>query len=63
MPLFPRKKDKFKWDEKFVWNSFLIEDFINGPNVHYKWILPVIHGFISMLSKYLLINYVPLITL
>jgi phosphatidylinositol 3,5-bisphosphate 5-phosphatase len=46
-----RKKDQYPWDEKFVWNFYLIEDLLKIVK-NKKWILPVVHGYISMLSKY-----------
>jgi hypothetical protein len=45
-----RKKDMYSWDEKFVWNFYLIKDLL--PIIKFKkWILPLVHGYINMLSK------------
>lgn len=45
-----RKKDLYSWDEKFVWNFYLIQDLL--PLIKFKkWILPVVHGYINVLSK------------
>lgn len=41
----------YPWDEKFVWNYFLIKDFMNTQGISQKWILPVIYGYINILSK------------
>lgn len=45
-----RKKDMYSWDEKFVWNFYLIQDLLSIIKFK-KWILPVVHGYINMLSK------------
>jgi SacI homology domain len=45
-----RKKDLYSWDEKFVWNFYLLQDLL--PIIKFKkWILPVVHGYINVLSK------------
>ena len=46
-----RKKDLYSWDEKFVWNFYLMEEFMKSDKVNKKWILPIIHGFVNTLSK------------
>ena len=40
----------YSWDEKFVWNFYLIQDLLSIIKFK-KWILPVVHGYINMLSK------------
>lgn len=50
MILNKRKKDLYSWDEKFVWNFFLIQDFLSIVK-NKKWIMPIVHGYINMLSK------------
>jgi hypothetical protein len=45
-----RKKDMYSWDEKFVWNFYLVKDLLNIIKFK-KWIIPVVHGYINMLSK------------
>jgi len=41
-----RKKDLYSWDEKFVWNFYLIEDLLKIIK-NKKWIMPVVHGSIG----------------
>lgn len=45
-----RKKDLYSWDEKFVWNFYLLQDLLSLIKFK-KWILPVVHGYINVLSK------------
>lgn len=40
----------YSWDEKFVWNFYLVKDLLNIIKFK-KWIMPVVHGYINMLSK------------
>ncbi len=47
-----RKKDQYSWDEKFVWNFYLIQELLKIIK-NKKWILPVVNGYISMISKFL----------
>ena len=47
-------EDNYKWDEKYIWNHFLIYEF--QQIVDKKWVLPITHGQITMLSTNNLFN-------
>ena len=40
-----RKKDQYPFDEKFMWNFFLVQSFMKIVD-NKKWILPIVHGSI-----------------